>query len=109
MSVLVWEVISDLYLFYFIVLLNPVFNFSKSLLSSLVDKVTTGTYNVVSFILNVTFVGLLTAATAASVSGSASLVALLVITQFCDQVKIRFISQLITGISNALQKLLTCI
>ena len=69
---------------------------------------TTGTYNFVSFILNVTFVGLLTAATAGSASGSASLVALLVITQFSDQVKIRFISQLINGISNVLQKLLKC-
>ena len=62
---------------------------------------TTGTYNFVSFILNVAFVGLLTAATARSASGSASLVALLVITQFSDQVKIRFISQLINGISNS--------
>ena len=68
----------------------------------------TGTYNFVSFILNVTFVGLLTAATAGSASGSASLVALLVITQFSDQVKIRFILQLINGISNVLQKLLKC-
>ena len=66
---------------------------------------TTATYSFVSFILNVAFVGLLTAATARSESGSASLVALLVITQFSDQVKIRFISQLINGISNVLQKL----
>ena len=47
-----------------------------------------------SFILNVEFVGLLTTATAGSASGSASLVALLVITQFLGQVKIRLISQL---------------
>ena len=40
------------------------FNCSKSLLSSSVDKVTTGTYNFVSFILNVAPVGLLTATTA---------------------------------------------
>ena len=58
-------------------------------------------------ILNVAFVGLLTAATAESTSRSASLVALLVITQFSDQVKIIFISQLI-GVSSVLQKLFKC-
>ena len=67
---------------------------------------TTATYNFASLILNVAFVGLLTAATAGSVSRYASLVALLVITQFSDQLKIRFISQLINGISSVLQKLL---
>ena len=50
---------------------------------------TTGTYSFVSFILNVGLVGLLTAATTGSESGSASVVALLVITQFSDHVKIR--------------------
>ena len=55
--VLVWLVISDLYLFHLIVLLNPDFNCSKKLLSSFVDKVTTGTYNFVSVILNVAPVG----------------------------------------------------
>ena len=74
--------ISELYLFHLIVFLNPIFNCSKSLLSSPVDKVTTW-----SFILSVAFVGLLTAATAGSASGLASLAALLVITQFSDQVK----------------------
>ena len=69
---------------------------------------TTATYNFASLILNVAFVGLLTAATAGSVSRYASLVALLVITQFSDQLKIRFISQLINGISSVLQKLLKC-
>ena len=63
-------------------------NCSKNLLSSPVDKVTTGTYNFVSFASNVAFVGSLTAATA----GSVSLIALLVITQFLHQIKIRFIS-----------------
>ena len=68
------------------VLLNPFFNCSKSLLSSSVYKVTTGTYSFVSVILNVAFVGLLTAATAglSPWSGTASVVALLVITQFLD-------------------------
>ena len=89
MLVLAWVVISDLYLFDLIVLLNPVFNCSNNLLSSLLDKVTTGTYSFVSFILNVGLVGLLTAATTGSESGSASVVALLVITQFSDHVKIR--------------------
>ena len=87
MLVLVCLFTSDLYLFHLIVLLNPVFNCSKSLLSYSVDKVTTGTYNFVSVILNVAFVGLLTAATAGSASGSASLVALLAITQFSDRLR----------------------
>ena len=43
-----------------------------------VDKVTTGTDNFVSVILNIAFVGLSIEATAGSASGSASLVALLV-------------------------------
>ena len=67
---------------------------------------TTGTHNCVSFILNVVSVGLLISATAGLASGSVSLVALLVITQLSDQVKIRFILQLINGISSVLQKLL---
>ena len=45
-------------------------------------------------------------ATAEPASGSASLVALLVNTHFYDHAKIRFISQLINGISNVFQKLL---
>ena len=61
-----------------------------------------------SVILNVTFVGLSIAATAGFASGSASLVALLVNTQFSDYVEIRFVSQLINGISSVLQKLLKC-
>ena len=50
------------------------------------DKVTTGTYNFVSVILNVAFVGLSIAATAGFPpwAGTASLVALLVNTQFLD-------------------------
>ena len=40
-----------------IVLLNPVLNCFKSVLSFSVDKVTTGTYNFTSVILNVAFVG----------------------------------------------------
>ena len=89
-----------------ILLLNPIFNCSKSLLSFSADKVTTGTHNFVSFILKVAFVGLLISSTAGSASGSASLVALIVITQLSDQVKVKDTSQLINDISNALQKLL---
>ena len=58
-----------------------------------------------SVILNVAFVGISIATTAGSASGSASLV---VNTQFSDHVKIRFISQLIYGMSDVLQKLLKC-
>ena len=61
---------------------------------------TAGTYSFVSFILNVAFVQLLTAATAESASVSAYLASLLVITQFSDQVKIRYISHLINGVSS---------
>ena len=44
-----------MYLFNFIVILNPDYNCSKSLLSSSVDKVTTDTYSFVSVIWNVAF------------------------------------------------------
>ena len=70
-----------------IVFLNPVFNYSKSLLSASADKVTTGTYNLHSVILKTAFNGSLIPAIAGSASGSASLVALLAITQFSDQLK----------------------
>ena len=49
-----------------------------------------GTYDFVSFILKVAFVGLSTAATAGLASGLASLVALFVITQFSYEVEITF-------------------
>ena len=54
----------------------------RFLLLSPVDKVTNGRYNLVSDILSVAFVGSLTASIAGFASGSASLVALLVNTQF---------------------------
>ena len=108
---LVWLVISDLYLFYLIVLLNPDFNCSKKLLSSFVDKVTTGTYSFVSVILNVAFVGLLISGncgfSSVPVPINLSLVTLLVNTQFSDHAKIRLISQLIYGISSVLQNYLS--
>ena len=100
-----WLVISDLYLFHLTVLLNPVLNCSKSFLSFSVDKVTTGTYNFVSLILNNEFVGAFIQSIELS-PATASLHVLLVIAQFPDHVKIRSISQLINGMTNALQKLL---
>ena len=59
-----------------------------------------------SFILNVAFAGLLTEVTAGITSGFASLVVLFVNTLYSDHDKIRFISQLINGMSIVLQKLL---
>ena len=41
-----------MYLFHFIVILNPDFNFPNNLLSFSADKVTTGTYNLQSIISN---------------------------------------------------------
>ena len=87
-------------------MLNPIFSCSKSLLSFSADKVTTETYNLQSVILKTTFVGLLIPATAGSASGSASLVALLVNTQFSDYVRFKVTSQLINGKFNDLKKLL---
>ena len=106
--VLVWLVISDLYLFHLIVLLNPDFNCSKKLLSSFIDKVTTGTYNFVSVILNVAFVGA-SVLSLAGLSPWASLAVCVVIsvkTRFSDHVKVNDTSQLIEVMSKALQKLL---
>ena len=71
------------------VLLNPVFNLFKSLLSFSADKVTAETYKLQSVILKVAFVGLLILSTAGLASGSPSLVALLINTQFLDQVKVK--------------------
>ena len=82
--------------------MNTVFSRSKSFLSFLADKLTTGTYNLQSVILKTAFIGLLVPATA----GSASLVILLVNTQFSDQVRVKDTSQLINGMSSVLQKLL---
>ena len=102
--VLVWLVISDLYLFHLIVLLNPDYNCSKKLISTFVNKLRTRTYNIVSVILNIAFARLLILDTAGFPpwAGTASLVALLVNTQFSGHFKIRFISQLINGMPSIL-------
>ena len=80
------------------VLLNPVFNCSKSFMSFSFDKVTTGTY----VILNV-------APDGATIAGSAPASAVISTEiHFFDQVKISSTSQLIKGIFKLLQKLLNC-
>ena len=66
------------------------------------DKVTTGTCNLVSVILNFAPAG----ATITGLSLSACLVVISAKTQFFDQIKINSTSQLINGIFQALQKLL---
>ena len=46
-----------MYLFHFIVILNPDFNYSNNLLSFSADKVTTGTYNLQAVISNFALAG----------------------------------------------------
>ena len=99
-----WTVICDLYLLHFIVPLNPAFNCSKSFVSISFDKVTTGTYNFVSVILNSNPVG----ATISGLPPYASLSVISAKTQFFDQVKINPASQSISEILKLLQKLLKC-
>ena len=66
------------------------------------DKVPTGTYNFVTFILNVVSDG-------ATIAGSASAsTAISTKTQFLDQVRAISTSQFINGVSKLLQKLLKC-
>ena len=65
------------------------------------DKVATGTYNFVPFVLNV-------APDGATFAGLAPAFTDIAKTQFLDQVKINSTSQLIKGISKLLQKLLKC-
>ena len=50
-------VICDLYLFYSISLVNPDFKLVNNLISSSLDKVTTGMYNLQSFIATIAPVG----------------------------------------------------
>ena len=88
-------VICDLYLFHFIVVVNPVCNCSKSFVSFSFDKVTSGTYNFVSVTWNNAPDGVKFAVISAK-------------PQFLDKVKINSTSQLINGISKLLQKLLKC-
>ena len=93
-------VICDLYLFHIISLLNPDFRLVNNLISSSLDRVTAGTYNLQSFILSVAPVGALSL-----LPSPMSLCSKLVITQFLFHFNSKDTSQLINGIFNALQKL----
>ena len=62
--------ICDLYLFHIISFLNPDFKLVNNLISSFLDKFTTGTYNLQSVIVSVAHVGALSLTT----GGPASLV-----------------------------------
>ena len=95
--------ICDLYLFHSISLVNPDFELVNSLISSSLDKVTTGIYNLQWFIARLAPVG----APSLTTGGSAStcLCFQLVITQFLFHFNSKDTSQLINGIFNALQKL----
>ena len=87
---------------------NPVFKGSKNLLSSWVDKVTTGTYSFVFIILKVAPVEALISILGGLKLGSASYIVLSVLTTFSYQAKVKGTSQLINGIFRVLQKLLRC-
>ena len=89
-------VICDLYLFHIISLLNPDFRLVNNLISSSLDKVTTGTYNLQSVILSVAPVGALSLTTGGP--ASTCLCSKLVITQFLFHFSSKNTSQLINGI-----------
>ena len=90
-------------MFHIISLLNPDFKLVNNLISSFLDKVTTGTYNLQSFIVSVAFVGAPTLITGGPASTCLS--SKLVITQFLFHFNSKDTSQLIHGMFNALQKL----
>ena len=90
-------------LFHIISLLNPDFRLVNNLISSSLDKVTTGTYNLQSVILSVAPVGALSLTTGGP--ASTCLRSKLVITQFLFHFSSKNTSQLINGIFSALQKL----
>ena len=92
--------ICDLYLFHIISLLNPDFKLVNNLISSSLDKVTTGIYNLQSFIASVAPVGALFLGLAPT-----CLCSKLVIMQFLFHYNSKDTSQLINDIFNALQKL----
>ena len=92
----------DLYLFHIISLLNPDFKLVNNLISSPLDKVTTGTYNLQLFIASVAPV-----VVPFTTGGPAStcLCSKLVIMQFLFNFSSKNTSQLINGMFNDLQKL----
>ena len=93
-------VICDLYFFHIISLLNPNFKLVNNLVSSSLDKVTAGTYNLQSVILSVAPVGALSL-----LPPPMSLCPKLVITQFLSHFNSTDTSELINGIFSAHQKL----
>ena len=96
-------VFCDLYLFHIISLLNPDFKLVNNLIASSLAKVTTGMYNLQSFITNVALVGELSLTTGGPASTCLS--SKLVITQFLFHFSSKDTSQLINGTFSALQKL----
>ena len=102
--------IFHLYLFHLIVLLNPVFKCSKSLLSYRVDKITTA-HRYTQFCVcyfKCWFVGALIVSIEGPALGLACRVVWSVNTQLLDQFKVKDTSQLINGIYNALKRLFKC-
>ena len=95
--------ICDLYLFHFISLANPDFKLVNSLISSSLDKVTTGIYDLQSFIARLAPVGAPSLTTGGPASTCLSFK--LVITQFLFHFNSKDTSQLINGTFNDLQKL----
>ena len=93
-------VICDLYLFHIISLLNPDFKLVNNLISSSLDIVTAGTYNLQSFITSVAHVGALSL-----LPPPMSHCSKLVITQFLPHFNSKDTSELINGIFSPLQKL----
>ena len=93
-------VICDLYLFHIISLLNLDFRLANNLTLSSLDKVTTGTYNLQSFIASVAPVGALSL-----LPPPVPLCSKLAIMQFLSHFNSKDTSQLINGIFSALQKL----
>ena len=96
-------VICDLYLFHIISLLNTNFRLVNNLIPSSLDKVTTGMYNLQSFIISVAPVGALSLTTGGP--ASTCLCSKLVVTQFLFHFSSKNTSQVIKGIFSALQKL----
>ena len=96
-------VICDLYLFHIISLLNPDFKLVNNLISSSLDKVTAGTYNLQSLIASVAPVRALSLTTGGP--ASTCFCSKLVIMQFLSHFISKDTSQLIKGIFSALQEL----
>ena len=102
LSLIASVVICDLYLFHIISLVNPDFKLVNNLISSSLDKVTTGIYSLQSFMARLAPVGGLSLA--GGLAPTIALCSKLVITQFLFHFNSKETSQLINGVFNALQK-----